>query len=83
MLAMAPLRLWGIVGGHGATSPWLRAVAELDHCSGVLVRPDIILTSAHCVDHPLQQIVLMGAAMERRDARSGGLAPRRRERARR
>lgn len=47
-----------IVGGNAIASPVREAVVQVGHCSGTLVAADVVLTSAHCLDGPIDQIVV-------------------------
>jgi hypothetical protein len=47
-------------GRRKATSPAMQAVVPLGACSGVLVRPDRLLTSAHCLKPGLEQVAVAG-----------------------
>jgi secreted trypsin-like serine protease len=56
-----PLRVLAIVGGHDAPSPIAAAVGQLGHCSATLVRPTLVLTSAHCLDGPVDRVTINGS----------------------
>ena len=47
-----------IVGGSEIASPVREAVVEVGHCSGTLVAADVVLTSAHCLDGPIDEIAV-------------------------
>lgn len=51
-----------MVGGRPATDDALSAVVSVGdgECSGVLVRSDIVLTSAHCVQRPVERVTVAG-----------------------
>ncbi|MGO9834706.1 MAG: trypsin-like serine protease [Polyangiaceae bacterium] len=53
-----PLRVLAIVGGHEAPSPVVAAVAQVGRCSATLVGPTVILTSAHCLDGPIDRVMM-------------------------
>jgi hypothetical protein len=74
------LRVLAIVGGHDAPSPLVAAVAQVGHCSATVVGPTVVLTSAHCLDGPVDHVMVNGnevavAACERHPAyRPGEIA---------
>jgi secreted trypsin-like serine protease len=47
-----------IVGGSEIASPVREAVVQVGHCSGTLVAADVVLTSAHCLDGPIDEIAI-------------------------
>jgi hypothetical protein len=50
----------GIVGGHDVRDSFSAAVVKLGSCSGVLVQSDTVLTSGHCLDGPIEEVVVAG-----------------------
>jgi secreted trypsin-like serine protease len=54
------LGLLAIVGGRPASAPVFEAIAQVGDCSGVLVDPRAILTSAHCVGGGIASLVIAG-----------------------
>lgn len=55
-----PLPVLAIVGGHEAPSSILGAVAQVGHCSATVVGPTVVLTSAHCLNGPVDRVILNG-----------------------
>jgi Trypsin len=55
-----PLRILAIVGGHEAPPSIAAAVGQVGRCSATLVRPTVVLTSAHCLDAPIDRVVFNG-----------------------
>jgi V8-like Glu-specific endopeptidase len=49
-----------IVGAHDAPSVIAAAVGQVGHCSATLVRPMVVLTSGHCLDVPVDHVVVNG-----------------------
>ena len=45
-----------MVGGTIAAPGELQAVLSLGDCSAILVEPDVVLTSAHCIQRPIQSV---------------------------
>ncbi len=56
----SPLRVLAIVGGHDAAAPIVAAVAQVGRCSATVVRPTVVLTSAHCLDGPVDRVIVHG-----------------------
>jgi hypothetical protein len=52
--------VFAIVGGHEVRTSLVQAVALLDHCSGTLVSPNLLLTSAHCLDGRVERASVGG-----------------------
>ena len=50
------------VVANSIASAGREAVVELGHCSGTLVAADVVLTSAHCLDGPIDQVVVQHRA---------------------
>ena len=46
-----------MVGGHLANAEELDAVVRIGECSGVVVAPRVVLTSAHCVNASVMNVV--------------------------
>lgn len=46
-----------MVGGRPAVPSELSGVARIGDCSGVLVRDDVVLTNAHCLERPVDRVV--------------------------
>ncbi len=68
-----PLGVLAIVGGHDAPSSVVAAVARVGHCSGTVVGPTVVLTSAHCLEGTVDRAIVNGkeiavAACERHPA---------------
>jgi Trypsin len=57
---LGTLAILAIVGGSEAPSRVQVAVVEVGHCSGTLVAADLVLTSAHCLDGPVDAVVVDG-----------------------
>lgn len=59
---LAPLLLGmlAIAGPSGLDPELARAVVQLDHCSGTLIAADGVLTSAHCLNGPIDHVVIAG-----------------------
>jgi V8-like Glu-specific endopeptidase len=53
-------RTFAIVGGHDGPSAIATAVGQVGHCSATLVRPTVVLTSGHCLDVPVDHVVVNG-----------------------
>lgn len=52
-----------MIGGREARGSSYEAVVAIGRCSGVLVQPDILLTSAHCLEGTIDRIVVAGGAL--------------------
>ena len=52
-----------MIGGIEASSTAYEAVVRVGHCSGVLVSEVVVLTSAHCVDEPIERVVVGGEVL--------------------
>ena len=52
-----------IVGGHSVPPPASVAVVRVGNCSGVLVQPSIVLSSGHCLQGHVDQVVVGGQAI--------------------
>jgi hypothetical protein len=59
-----------MIGGYPATSPTLSAVALVRDCSGVLVRPDRVVTCAHCLTPALEQVTVAGRPFRVRECKA-------------
>jgi hypothetical protein len=49
-----------LAGTPGIEPELARAVVQVGHCSGTLVAPDGVLTSAHCLQGPIDQVLVDG-----------------------
>lgn len=49
-----------MVGGSAIAPGTMHAVVVVGNCSGVVVKPDLVLTSAHCVQQPIAQLKIAG-----------------------
>ncbi len=65
---LSSIHVSAIVGGH-TQCPWLAAVVQLGHCSGTLVTRDVVLTSAHCLDGPIDHVTVDSHPMGVRECR--------------
>jgi secreted trypsin-like serine protease len=63
------LPIWAIVGGRVAQGV-THGVVQLGHCSGVLVAPAVVLTSAHCVEVVPSEVRTFSQRVKVRDCRS-------------
>ena len=52
-----------MIGGIEASGDAYEAVVRVGHCSGVLVNETVVLTSAHCVDEPIDHVVVGGEVL--------------------
>lgn len=52
-----------MLGGHATRSPAFEAVVTLGNCSAVLVEPDLLLTSAHCLEARIDQLAIGGRSV--------------------
>jgi len=52
-----------IVGGRVLEQSPLEAIVQLDHCSGTLIGADVVLTSAHCLEGPIDHALVAGQAI--------------------
>jgi secreted trypsin-like serine protease len=52
-----------VVGGRAAKSAELEAVVRIGDCSGLLIAPNIVLTSAHCAQGPAAAVLRSGRSL--------------------
>lgn len=59
MPGLLPTRsVFAIVGGRTPGDRIASAVVRVGGCSGVLVEPKVVLTSAHCLDGPIEEVTV-------------------------